>query len=237
MSKNNYKILRWIIFELKLIFRCSSSRKIVYSAIFVILLPIISKFLKSNLDSDYQIMINLFVISFFSLGYAQYYYSWHSSHISFLLIKPINYREFLLAKVILLSLFSFFNLLFCCCLYYMRLKILETFFCYFLYNSGFLSFVVLFMGLNNTKKIDLKAKEMFDNWNNASGLQIIIGVLFFAPPGIILVANKYCFLNLPINYILGMIGFVFLILSRFWLPFVSKKMQRKKYSLYNAYYQ
>ena len=237
MSENNSMILRWINFELKLIFRCSSSRKIVYSTILAILIPVVNKFLKINLDSDYLVIINLFVISFFSLGYAQYYYSWHSSHISFLLTKPISYWPFLIAKVVLLSLFSFFNLIVYCCVYYENLKMRETFFYYFLYNCGYLSFVVLYLGLYNTKKIDLKANDVFDNWNNASGVQLIIGVLFFAPPSIILMANKFCSLNLPVNYILGMIGFVFLMLSGLWLSFLVKKIKSRKYSLYNSYYQ
>ncbi len=228
-------IKKWLGLEMRLISRSSVTIKNIISLLFFTVVIIINKALDSDINSYINIYAHLFFIGGFSLIYGQNYYAIHSSHFSIIVCGHNSLKPFLLGKVILLSLLSFFLLLVLCGIFYNKQSTWIYFAGYFLYASTYLTFLTLYFGCSNHCKINLNNRAFLANLDSTSRSQFTIGLFYFAPPSVLLLFNRFLKTNLLPSTLISAIGLVCLLFSFALFRVVLNKLRKEKYSLYNAY--
>ncbi|MDG1041139.1 MAG: DUF5687 family protein [Polaribacter sp.] len=182
------------------------------------------------------IFASLFITGGFVLNYGQFIPAWESAYYKMLMTQNISYRKYLETKWFLMSIMT------------AALFLLATPYIYYgvdkylmiaagaLYNIGFNTLVLLYMGSFNRKQIDLNASG-FGNTQGTSAKQFIV----ILPVLVIPIGLFYAF-SIPFGFNAGItaiagFGILGIVTKNYFMNIISKKYIKEKYAAIHAFDQ
>lgn len=226
------KVGAYAALEIKLILRNKRSR----SAVTMSLLFLFYGFLfykKELLDKD-NLNLMLFAAIFMTGNtisiYGQFMFGWQSAHFDGLMANKIDIKDFIRAKFLLFTLFSTFTTLVACLYGFISWKILVIQFAAYFYNIGIGTIVVLYFATQNYRAMDLTKGSSF-NFQGVGASQWVLGLPYFLSPYLIVLPfslNGHPYWGL---LALGLCGLVAFLTQEFWVDFLVKEFNKKKYKI------
>lgn len=182
------------------------------------------------------IFVGIFVTGIFMINFGQFIPAWDSGYYKLLMSQNIKYKEYLNSKYSLMIISAIIMFILSIPYVYFGWRILLIHFAAMVYNIGVNSYVLLYGGSFNRKKIDLTQRAAF-NYQGTGAVQWIIGfplliipILFFYVP--------YKFIGFEAGIatliILGGIGIIF---HQKLMTFITKQYLKSKYKMINAFDQ
>ncbi|MDX5585623.1 MAG: DUF5687 family protein [Aureibaculum sp.] len=182
------------------------------------------------------VFVGIFVTGIFMINFGQFIPAWDSGYYKLLMTQNVKYKEYLNSKYTLMIVSAIVMFILSIPYVYFGWKILLIHFSAMVYNIGVNSYILLYAGSFNRKKIDLTQRAAF-NYQGTGAVQWIVGFpLLFIP--MIFFYIPYKFINFESGIatliILGIIGIVF---HQKLMAFITKKYFNSKYKMINAFEQ
>lgn len=182
------------------------------------------------------IFVGIFVTGIFMINFGQFIPAWDSGYYKLLMSQNIKYKEYLNSKYTLMIMSAVIMFILSIPYVYFGWKILVIHFAAMVYNIGVNSYVLLYGGSFNRKKIDLTQRAAF-NYQGTGAVQWLIGFpLLLFPVLIFYVPYKFIGFEAGIAtlIILGVIGVVF---HQKIMKIITKKYLNSKYKMISAFDQ
>ena len=156
------------------------------------------------------VFVGIFVTGIFMINFGQFIPAWDSGYYKLLMSQNIKYKEYLKSKYTLMMISAIVMFILSIPYVYFGWKILLIHFAAMVYNIGINSYVLLYAGSFNRKKIDLTQRAAF-NYQGTGAVQWIVGFpLLFIP--MIFFYIPYKFINFESGIatliLLGIIGII-----------------------------
>ena len=182
------------------------------------------------------VFVGIFVTGIFMINFGQFIPAWDSGYYKLLMTQNVKYKEYLNSKYTLMLVSAIAMFILSIPYVYFGWKILLIHFAAMVYNIGINSYILLYAGSFNRKKIDLSQRAAF-NYQGTGAVQWIVGFpLLFIP--MIFFYIPYKFINFESGIatliVLGIIGIVF---HQKLMIFITKKYFDSKYKMINAFEQ
>ena len=182
------------------------------------------------------VFVGIFVTGVFMINFGQFIPAWDSGYYKLLMSQNIKYKEYLKSKYSLMLASAVIMFILSIPYVYFGWNILLIHFAAMVYNIGINSYVLLYAGSFNRKKIDLTQRAAF-NYQGTGAVQWIVGFpLLFIP--MIFFYIPYKFINFESGIatliLLGVIGIVF---HQKLMTIITKKYFDSKYKMINAFEQ
>lgn len=182
------------------------------------------------------VFVGIFVTGVFMINFGQFIPAWDSDYYKLLMSQNIKYKEYLNSKYSLMLASAVIMFILSIPYVYFGWNILLIHFAAMVYNIGINSYILLYAGSFNRKKIDLTQRAAF-NYQGTGAVQWIVGFpLLFIP--MIFFYIPYKFINFESGIatliLLGVIGIVF---HQKLMNFITKKYFDSKYKMINAFEQ
>ncbi len=127
------------------------------------------------------VFVGIFVTGIFMINFGQFIPAWDSGYYKLLMSQNIKYKEYLNSKYTLMLVSAIVMFILSIPYVYFGWKILLIHFAAMVYNIGINTYVLLFAGSFNRKKIDLTQRAAF-NYQGTGAVQWIVGFpLLFIP--------------------------------------------------------
>jgi len=182
------------------------------------------------------VFVGIFVTGIFLINFGQFIPAWDSGYYKLLMSQNIKYKEYLNSKYTLMMASAIIMFILSIPYVYFGWKILLIHFAAMVYNIGINTYVLLFAGSFNRKKIDLTQRAAF-NYQGTGAVQWLVGFPLLLVP-MILFYIPYKFINFESGIatliILGVIGIVF---HQKLMLFITKKYFDSKYKMIQAFEQ
>lgn len=164
--------------ELRLIFRHKRTRTVVFFSLFFLAYGLVM--MSGTMGKEdgksglFVLMFNFFFTAMLLYNYGQFMPSWEAKYFDGTLTRPGGYRNWLMGKYLLLACFAIVpGLLAAAVLAFMAPASVGPTLGVTLFNAGFGSFMVLFCGAYNYKRLDLTRSHVF-NWQGVGGTQFVV---------------------------------------------------------------
>jgi len=223
--------------DLKLIYRNKRPR----SSLFILVIGLLyGLFFYPN--PTYQnwdflfVLVGIFVTGIFMINFGQFIPAWDSGYYKLLMSQNIKYKEYLKSKYTLMMLSAIILFILSIPYVYFGWKILLIHFAAMVYNIGVNSYVLLFAGSFNRKKIDLTQRAAF-NYQGTGVVQYLLGFpLMLIPMGFFYLPYKLINFESGIAtlILLGALGIIF---HQKLMTFITKKYIKSKYKMIDAFGQ
>ncbi len=182
------------------------------------------------------IFASLFVTGGFVLNYGQFIPAWESAYYKMLMTQNLSYRKYLESKWFLMSIMTAVLFLLATPYIYFGLDIYLMIAAGTLYNIGFNTLVLLFMGAFNRKQIDLNASG-FGNTQGTSAKQFIV----ILPVLVVPIGLFYAF-SIPFGFNAGIaaiagFGIIGIVAKNYFMNLIAKKYIKEKYAAIHAFDQ
>jgi len=220
-----------IALELKLIWRNKRPRTVVYMAPLFLLYGFF--FYPQEIYREgfgFLIFVGVFMSGGMMLNYANYAFGWESNYFDSILTNSIDLDRYLRVKFINAILIASVCFVLTIPYLFFGWKILLINFVTFLYNIGFLVFVLLYMATYNKKRMDLSKGSAFNyqgigasNWL-AMVPAFILPVLVFLPFSL----AGYPYAGLMAIGVLGIAGLLF---HKSILARIRQQFEKRKYMM------
>ena len=223
--------------DLKLLWRNKRPR----SSIFILIIGLLYGlfFYPNPMYNDYEwlyVFVGVFVTGIFIINFGQFIPAWDSGYYKLLMSQNIKYKEYLNSKYSLMVMSSIIMFVLSIPYVYFGWKILLVHFAAMIYNLGVNTYIILFAGSFNRKKIDLTQRAAF-NYQGTGAVQWLVGFpLLFVPVAIFYAPYKLIGFEAGVAtlIILGATGIVF---HQKLMNFIVKKYLNSKYIMINAFDQ
>jgi len=182
------------------------------------------------------IFVGIFVTGIFMINFGQFIPAWDSGYYKLLMSQNIKYKEYLNSKYSLMLMSAIVMFILSIPYVYFGWRILVIHFAAMVYNIGVNSYVLLFAGSFNRKKIDLTQRAAF-NYQGTGAVQWLVGFpLLLVPMGFFYLPYKFIGFEAGIAtlIILGTIGIV---LHQKLMKIITKKYLQSKYKMISAFEQ
>jgi len=182
------------------------------------------------------IFVGVFITGIFMINFGQFIPAWDSGYYKLLMSQNIKYKEYLNSKFTLMIISSIALFIISIPYVYFGWKILAIHFATMIYNIGVNSYVLLYGGSFNRKKIDLSQRAVF-NYQGTGAVQWIIGFPLLLFP-VLIFYLPYKFISFEAGLatlsILGGAGIMF---HQKLMNFICKRYLRSKYEMISAFEQ
>lgn len=223
--------------DLKLLWRNKRPR----SSIFILIIGLLYGlfFYPNPMYNDLEwlyVFVGVFVTGIFIINFGQFIPAWDSGYYKLLMSQNIKYQEYLNSKYSLMVMSSIIMFVLSIPYVYFGWKILLVHFAAMVYNLGINTYIILFAGSFNRKKIDLTQRAAF-NYQGTGAVQWLVGFpLLFVPVAIFYAPYKLIGFEAGVAtlIILGATGIVF---HQKIMNFIVKKYLNSKYKMINAFEQ
>ena len=182
------------------------------------------------------VFVGIFVTGIFMINFGQFIPAWDSGYYKLLMSQNVKYKEYLHSKYALMIMSSIIMFILSIPYVYFGWKILVVHFAAMIYNLGVNTYIMLFAGSFNRKKIDLTQRAAF-NYQGTGAVQWLVGFpLLFIPVGIFFVPYKLIGFEAGVAtlIILGTIGIV---LHQKLMNIITKKYLKSKHKMISAFEQ
>jgi hypothetical protein len=177
---------------------------------------------------------SLFITGGFTFNYGQFIPAWDSAHYKMLMSQSFRYRKFLESKWVLMVAMTTILYFLSFPYLYFGIDIFLMITAGAIFNIGFNSLFLLYVGSFNRKRIDL-TKGGFGNTQGTSATQFLIIILLILFPMLLFwVFNKFVGYNSGF-IVVAAIGIISLLLRNYAMNFIEKKYIKDKYVMINAF--
>lgn len=218
--------------ELKLIIRHKRPRNSIVVGLFFLLYGFLF-YKQKYLDKDaFSTMIfgAFFMTGFTIIGYGQFMFGWQSAHFDGILTNRINIKDFIRAKFLLFTIACTIITVLASFYFFLSPKLLLLHVAAYLYNIGFSTILVLFLATYNYKRIDINKSASF-NFQGVGASQWILMIPFMAIP--YLIYMPFGILNKPYWGLIAIsiFGLIMLLMRNYWVNFIARKFEEKRYKI------
>ncbi|HNQ82881.1 MAG TPA: DUF5687 family protein [Bacteroidales bacterium] len=181
-------------------------------------------------DFSWLIFVGTFMTGGMTMNYLNYAFGYESNHFDGLLTSRVNMDLYIRAKLTIGMLITTFCFIITIPYFLFSMDILLINFVAFLFNLGFLSYLLLYMATFNKKRMDLAKGSSF-NYQGVGLMNWLVLIPAFVLPLIIfapfnLTGNRYTGLAA-----IGLLGILGLISRRFWVKMIEKGFYARKYTM------
>lgn len=156
------------------------------------------------------ILVGTFVTGIFLITFGQFIPAWDSGYYKLLMSQNIKYKEYLNSKYSLMIISAIALFVLSIPYVYFGWRIIIIHFTAMVYNIGVNSYVLLYAGSFNRKKIDLSQRAAF-NYQGTGAVQWLVGIpLLIGPMAIFYVPYAFIGFEAGIGFLvfLGVLGIV-----------------------------
>ena len=182
------------------------------------------------------VFIGIFVTGIFLMNFGQFIPAWDSGYYKMLMSQNIKYEEYLKSKYTLMALSVIIMFVLSIPYVYFGWEILVAHFAAAVYNLGINTYVILFAGSYNRKKINLDQRAAF-NYQGTGAVQWLIGLPLMGLP-VLIFWPMYKLVSFEVGIItliaLGVLGIA---LHQKILKETTKKYLASKYKMIDAFSQ
>ena len=236
-TKNFGDIAPFMQLDLKLIWRNKRTK----SSVFILLLGLLYG-LFFYPQPTYQNMpwffafIGIFSTGTFLINFGQFIPAWDSGYYKLLMSQNIKYQQYLQSKFTLMALSVVILFVLGIPYVFFGWKILLAHFAAAIYNVGVNTYVILYGGSFNRKKIDLNQKAAF-NYQGTGAVQWLIGI-----PLLILPMGLFALFYFTIGFelacaVLAIMGVVGIVFHQKLMKAITGKYLESKYKMIGAFNQ
>ncbi|WP_204344450.1 DUF5687 family protein [Psychroserpens algicola] len=180
--------------------------------------------------------VGIFVTGIFLINFGQFIPAWDSGYYKMLMSQNIKYEQYLKSKYTLMILSVIIMFVLSIPYVYFGWKILAAHFAAAIYNIGVNSYVIMYGGSFNRKKIDLNQRAAF-NYQGTGAVQWIIGIPLMLLPAAIFGITAY-FISFEIGLLaLALLGITGILLHQKLIKFITQKYLDSKYKMIDAFSQ
>lgn len=218
--------------ELKLILRHKRTRTTIFMTLFFLCYGLI--FYKQDLIDKDKINMIIFAAVFMTgtsvSMYGQFMFGWQAAHFDGLMANKISLKNFIKSKLLLFTAVSTIVMLITCLYGLISWKILYIQLATYLYNIGIGTIIILYFATRNTRAIDLNKRAAFNN-QGVGASQFVMTIPYFLLPYVFYL--PFTFIGHPYWGIacLGLAGIIALATRNFWINFLSKELNKRKYKI------
>lgn len=222
--------------ELKLILRHKRSRSSVFMGfLFLFYGFFFYKESAINSNSFGQMMFGaIFMTGISIIIYGQFIYAWQSAHFDGLLVNKINFKDYIKAKFLLFTIACTMITVLASFYGFLSPKLLLLHLAAYLYNIGFGTVIVLYMGTSNYKRLDINKSASF-NYQGTGATQWLLAFPYTLTP--ILIYLPFGLLGQPYIglIVVALFGLVMLLMRGFWVNFLTKRLESQRYKMAEGY--
>jgi len=219
-------ISQFLALELKMMWRNKRTRQVLMISMFMLPLGVFY-INQGRIKSDIVTAIgSLFVTGAFAFNYGQLMFGWESAHFDGLWARPMKMKSFIWAKLILLQIS-------CLILGFISQPLIlifapdriVLFWSMLLFNMGLCCVVLVFVGLLNSKRIDIDRSTLLNY--QGTGIQHYVFMLpvMILPLIILKFSGKYAI------GILALVGIFFLLLNPLWVRIMNGLFMRRRHKM------
>ncbi len=223
--------------DLRLIWRNKRTRSAVYMMLFGLLYGLF--FYPNPIYADkewFYIFIGIFVTGIFLISFGQFIPAWDSDYYKLLMSQNIRYKDYLKSKYFLTTASAVILFIMSIPYVYFGWKILVVHFVAMLYNIGVNTYVLLFAGSYNRKRIDLTQKAVF-NYQGTGAVQWLVGIPLLIIPMILFILFLYLVNFETACAVLALMGLIGIVLHQKTMKFITKKYLKAKHPMITAFEQ
>ncbi|MBP6460622.1 MAG: hypothetical protein KA264_11070, partial [Crocinitomicaceae bacterium] len=221
--------------ELKFIFRNKKVRTMVLSSLFFIGVGM-NFYLQFNANSFKNVFSGIFVISMFSINYAQIIFAGISSHFDGFTTMSINVKTWLRSKYLICVITSTLSLVISMVYMVFDTRIALFNVALYFFVIGVIIPFLMYLSLFNYKPFNVVENKSFDfkalDWKSFIPLFGILGFPFCIYGICYLFGNVFV-----MYYILAGIGIIGLLTNGYWMKQIAFKFQSQKHKLAQGFRQ
>jgi hypothetical protein len=182
------------------------------------------------MSGGFPVFIGIFMTGGIMINYLNYCFSYESNHFDTILAHYTDFKQYLRAKYILAITISTicFVLTIPYGLFGKHILLINT--ATFLYNIGFLSFVLLYVATYSTKRMDLSRGSSF-NYQGMGASHWLSMLPGFLLPVLILWPFNYFKMSMAGYILIGVMGLTGLVLNKTLLGVVTRQFMKNRYTM------
>jgi hypothetical protein len=186
--------------------------------------------------TPFMVFVAIFITGVFLISFGQFIPAWDSAYYKMLMSQNVKYKDYLKAKFTLMQWSAIILFVLSIPYVYFGWNILLLHFAAMMYNVGVNTYVLLFAGSFNRKKIDLSQRAAF-NYQGTGAVQWLVGfpilvvpILFFYVPYKLISFEA----GVATLIILGLLGIV---LHQKLMQFITRLYLKSKHKMIAAFEQ
>ncbi len=223
--------------ELKMVTRNKRAKTALFSVIFMVLYGFIIYRNNNINEQDFLLVIaGLIITGGFSISYGQFTPAWHSQYYPFLMTRNVGIKEMLNTQYFLFMISTIVAYIISTIYIIYGTKILMVNAVMALFNIGFTSHLVLWMGSFSSKPIDL-SQSSFMNYQGTGASQWIMGFVIILGPLLLFFLLKYLFSDLIAYACFSAIGAIGIVFHNSIMTYILKKYSENKHRMLFDYKQ
>jgi len=229
------KVGHLIQLEIKMILRNTRPKTILFISVFFLFYGFIFYGQEMYADNYYFLIgIGIFLTGLFSINHGQFMFSWESSYFDFLLTKNINISDLftLFYRMYFVTNLIAYILTLPYALFDSKIALVNS--VALLFNQGFNIHALIYMGLFNTKRIDL-TKGAFFNYEGVGVTQFLLIFLIIAFPLLIFMPFSMMDMELTGLFVLALIGLTGIVLHKSILEKMIRIFENRKYKMASGF--
>lgn len=220
-----------ISLDLRLLFRHKRTKSLFYLAPLFLLYGFMF-YPKSdfNLSGSFPVFIGIFMTGGIMINYTNYCFSYESNHFDTILAHYTDFKQYIRSKYILAIAISTicFVLTIPYGLYGISILLINT--STFLYNIGFLSFVLIYVGTYSTTRMDLSRSASF-NYQGMGATQWLSMLPGFLLPVLIMWPFNHYKIPAAGYALVGLIGLTGLVFNKTLIGLVTRQFMKNRYAM------
>ncbi len=184
----------------------------------------------------FLIFVGFFMTGGMMLGYLNYTFGWESSYFDAILTNNIDFNRYLRVKYIIAQVLCTICYIVTIPYVFFGWDILLVNTALYLYNMGFLAFVLLYMATFNKKRMDLSRNSAFNYQGIGASNWLAVLPGFLLP---ILLALPFRLAGYPKAgfLFLGILGMAGLVFSRSIIKMILRNLEKRKYIMADGFRQ
>ncbi|MES2456647.1 MAG: DUF5687 family protein [Bacteroidota bacterium] len=218
--------------ELKLILRHKRSRSAIMLGFLFLFYGFFFYTDKAIIENAFGKMMfgAIFMTGISIIIYGQFIFAWQSAHFDGLLSNKINFKDFIRAKFLLFTIACTIVTLLASFYGFLSVKLLLLHLTAYLYNIGFGTVVVLYLGTMNYKRLDINKSASF-NYQGTGATQWLLALPYTLTP--ILIYLPFGMLNKPYLGLLAvsLFGLIMLLMRGFWVNYITRRFEQQRYKM------
>ncbi len=183
-----------------------------------------------------SIFVGIFITGIFMINFGQFIPAWDSGYYKLLMSQNVKYKDYLKSKYSLMLLSALLMFTLSIPYVYFGWKILVVHFATMIFNIGVNTYLLLYVGSYNRKKIDLTQRAVF-NYQGTGAVQWLVGIPLLLFP-LLVFYIPYKFINFEAGIIaLIVTGVIGIALHQKLMKIITKQYQKQKYKMISAFEQ
>ncbi|QDO93133.1 hypothetical protein FNB79_03785 [Formosa sediminum] len=180
--------------------------------------------------------VGIFSTGIFLINFGQFIPAWDSGYYKLLMSQNLRYKQYLKSKYTLMTLSVIILFVLCIPYVYFGWKVLLAQLAAAVYNVGVNTYVILFGGSYNRKKIDLNERAAF-NFQGTGAVQWLIGLPLIILPMVIFAIFNHLFSFEIGCFVLILLGIIGIIFHEKFMKFITQKYIDSKHKMIAAFDQ